>query len=63
MVGRGAIACFVVRDHNGQQLAYVYYEDEPGRGSAAELLTRDGARRIADNFAKLPDLLGANARK
>ena len=24
-------ACFVVRDHNGQQLAYVYFEDEPGR--------------------------------
>jgi hypothetical protein len=23
-------ARFVVRDHNGQQLAYVYFEDEPG---------------------------------
>jgi len=22
-------ACFVVRDHDGQQLAYIYYEDEP----------------------------------
>jgi hypothetical protein len=23
-------ACFVVRDHNGQALAYVYFGDEPG---------------------------------
>jgi hypothetical protein len=34
-------ACFVVRDHSGQQLAYVYFEDEPGRRSAAKLLTKD----------------------
>jgi hypothetical protein len=24
-------ACFVVRDQNGQQLAYVYFKNEPGR--------------------------------
>jgi hypothetical protein len=24
-------ACFIVRDHDRQQLAYVYFEDEPGR--------------------------------
>jgi len=23
-------ACYVVPDHNGQALAYVYFEDEPG---------------------------------
>jgi len=37
-------ACFVVRDGNGQQLAYVYFEQEPGRQSAAKLLTKDEAR-------------------
>jgi hypothetical protein len=42
-------ACFIVRDHNGQALAYVYYEQEPGSRAAAKLLTRDDARCIAAN--------------
>jgi hypothetical protein len=39
-------ACFFVRDHNGQALAYVYFEDEPGREQAAKIA--DAGRGAAD---------------
>jgi hypothetical protein len=44
-------ASFIVRDANGQGLAYVYFEGETEHRSAAHLLTRDEARRIAANIA------------
>jgi len=50
-------AAFVVRDRTGQALAHVYFENEPGRRTAANLLTKDEARRIAANSAKLPGML------
>jgi len=45
-------ACFVVRDHNGQQLAYFYFEDEPGRRSVAKLLSKKEARKLPEFVCK-----------
>ncbi len=50
----------VVRDANGQSLAYIYSRETPADARLAKVLTEDEARRIASNIAKLPALLGAN---
>jgi hypothetical protein len=49
----------VVRDANGQSLAYVMSRENPSDARMAKMLTDEEAQWIANNIAKLPDLLGA----
>jgi hypothetical protein len=48
---------YIARDANRFAVAYVYFESEPGRRAAANLMTKDEARRVAAGIAKLPELL------
>ena len=45
---------YVVRDANGQALAYIYSRDNEDEARQAKVLTKDEARRIAVNVARLP---------
>ena len=47
-------ACFIVKDRAGLNLAYVYFQSEPRSRSAAKLLSRAEAHRIAIKIASLP---------
>ena len=48
---------YIVRDANNFAVAYVYFESEPGRRAAANLMTKEEARKVATGIAKLPELL------
>jgi hypothetical protein len=48
---------YLVRDANGQALAYLYSRDNPTEALQAKMLTKDEARRIAVNIARRPELL------
>jgi hypothetical protein len=47
---------FIVKNGNGQQLAYLYFEDGPQRQMSMKRLSRDEAFLIAVNLAKLPSV-------
>jgi hypothetical protein len=49
---------YVVRDANGQAIAYVYSRATETDAMQAKVLTDDEARRVALNIARLPQLLG-----
>jgi hypothetical protein len=53
---------YVIRDANGQTLAYIYSREREAEALQAKVPTKDEARRIAVSVARLPELLGKGER-
>jgi hypothetical protein len=53
---------YAVEDATGQRLGTFYGRADPQSARVAGVLTMDEARRMAVNFAKLPELLNASSR-
>ena len=51
-----SLEAFIVKDADGQALAYLYFENEAQRRLSTNRLTRDEAFLIAVNIAKLPSV-------
>jgi hypothetical protein len=47
-----------VQDATGQTVGWFYFRDNPETAHHAGVLERDEARRMAVNFARLPDPMG-----
>jgi hypothetical protein len=54
---------YVVRDANGQALAFVYSRENDGEARQAKVLTKGEARRIAVNIARLPECWGSRVSR
>ena len=48
---------FQIRDAAGRILAYVYFGDEPTRRNFFKRLSKDDARRLAQQILRLPELV------
>jgi hypothetical protein len=53
---------FQIRDAADRILGYVYFEDEPTRRNFSKRLSKDDARRLAQQILRLPELVGIAKR-